>query len=37
MSVLRTMTWVLLGLAAIHGYIFLQTEEVNPCKQLPSV
>jgi hypothetical protein len=31
MSVLRTMTWVLLGLGAIHGYIFLQTEEVNPC------
>ena len=31
MSVLRTMTWVLIGLAAIHGYIFLQTEEFNPC------
>ena len=32
MSVLRTMTWVLFGLAAIHGYIFLQTEEISPCR-----
>ena len=31
MSAPRTVTWVFVGLAAIHGYIFFRTGEVYPC------
>lgn len=31
MSAPSTVTWVLVGLAAMHGYIFFRTGEFNPC------
>ena len=31
MSTLRTLAWVGLGIAAIHGFIYLQTRELDPC------
>ena len=31
MSTLRTLVWVGLGIAAIHGFIYRQTGELDPC------
>ena len=31
MSTLRTLAWAGLGIAAIHGFIYLQTGELDPC------
>jgi hypothetical protein len=31
MSTLRTLAWVGVGIATIHGFIYRQTGELNPC------
>lgn len=32
MPALKTTAWIAVGVACLHGFMFLQTEEVHPCK-----